>query len=60
MAVLKEEADVVYIQEVVKWTGLNDETLSFYKAIGVDMIHLDIRTGVSTNNPTLSNLFGCV
>jgi D-mannonate dehydratase len=43
----------MYIQEAVKWTDLTDETLSFYRAVGVDMIHLDIRSGVSRIDPAL-------
>jgi mannonate dehydratase len=43
----------MYIQEAVKWTELNDESLSFYKAIGVDMIHLDMRSGVSEIDASL-------
>ncbi len=31
------------IQDLVQWREFNDETLSFYKTIGVDMICLDIR-----------------
>ena len=38
----------MYIQDQVRYTELNDEVLSFYRALGVDMIHLDIRSGVST------------
>jgi mannonate dehydratase len=38
----------MYIQEAVRWSELNDDTLSFYKALGVDMIHLELRGGVST------------
>ena len=37
----------MYIQEAVNWNNLNDEVLSFYRALGVDMIHVDIRSGVS-------------
>lgn len=38
----------MYIQEQVRYTELNDEVLNLYRSIGVDMIHLDIRSGVST------------
>ena len=34
----------MYIQDLVQWGEFNDETLSFYRAIGVDMICLDIRS----------------
>jgi len=37
----------MYIQEAVNWHQLNDDILRFYKALGVDMIHVDIRSGVS-------------
>ena len=37
----------MYIQDQIKWSDFNDEILSFYRAIGVDMIHLDVRAGVS-------------
>jgi mannonate dehydratase len=37
----------MYIQEQVRWADFDDEILSFYKAIGVDTIHLDVRAGVS-------------
>jgi mannonate dehydratase len=44
----------MYIQDVVNWSNFDDELLSFYKAIGVDMIHLDIRSGgVSKADSTL-------
>ncbi len=35
----------MYIQDVVNWSNFDDELLSFYQTIGVDMIHLDIRSG---------------
>ncbi len=35
----------MYLHDVVNWTDFNDETLSFYRAISVDMIQLDLRTG---------------
>ena len=43
----------MYIQEAISWDDFvdptrRDEILSFYRALGVDRIHLDIRTGVST------------
>lgn len=37
----------MYIQDQVRWADFDDEILSFYKAIGVDTIHLDVRAGVS-------------
>ena len=38
----------MYIQDQVRYDALTDDVLNFYRAIGVDMIHLDIRSGVST------------
>lgn len=38
----------MYIQDQIRWADLNGDTLSFYKALGVDMIHLELRGGVST------------
>ena len=35
----------MYLHDVVNWTDFDDETLSFYRAISVDMIQLDLRTG---------------
>ena len=35
----------MYLHDVVNWTDFNDDTLSFYRAISVDMIQLDLRTG---------------
>ncbi len=35
----------MYLHDVVNWTEFDDETLSFYRAISVDMIQLDLRTG---------------
>lgn len=35
----------MYIQDVVKWEDFDDDLLRFYKAISVDMIHLDFRQG---------------
>jgi mannonate dehydratase len=43
----------MYIQDVVSWSNLNDDILSFYKAISVDFIHLDLRSGVSTGDASL-------
>ena len=43
----------MYIQDVVSWSDFNDDLLSFYKAISVDMIHLDLRSGVSQTNTSL-------
>ena len=34
----------MYIQDLIQWKDFNDDTLSFYRAIGVDMICLDIRS----------------
>lgn len=38
----------MHIQDSIPWTHLNDETLSFYRSIGVDLIQVDLRSGVST------------
>lgn len=38
----------MYIQDQIRWDQLDDEILNFYRAIGVDMIHLELRGGVST------------
>ena len=35
----------MYLHDVINWTEFDDETLSFYGAISVDMIQLDLRTG---------------
>lgn len=43
----------MYIQDVIRWTEFNDDILSFYKAISVDMIHLEMRSGVSQVEATL-------
>lgn len=43
----------MYIQETVQWSRLDDEVLAFYKAIGVDMIQVDLRAGVSTVDPAV-------
>jgi len=43
----------MYIQERVNWANLNDDMLSFYKAISVDMIDLEIR-GIHQTNPELN------
>ncbi|MDP6114926.1 MAG: mannonate dehydratase [Planctomycetota bacterium] len=40
------------IQDWLSWTQLDDERLSFYKAIGVDMICLDIRS-MHRDDPSL-------
>ncbi len=37
----------MYIQEAVNLADFNDETLALYRSLGVDMIHLELRTGVS-------------
>jgi len=41
----------LYIQDVVSLSDLNDEILAFYKALGVDMVQVDLRAGVSRINP---------
>ena len=38
----------MYIQDVVRYADLGDEILSTYRALSVDMIHLELRAGVST------------
>ena len=38
----------MYIQDQIRWDQLDEEILGFYRAIGVDMIHLELRGGVST------------
>ena len=43
----------MYIQERVNWANINDDVLSFYKAISVDMIDLEIR-GIHQTNPELN------
>jgi mannonate dehydratase len=43
----------MYIQERVPWENFNDDLLSFYKAISVDMIDLDIRH-IRQTNPELA------
>jgi mannonate dehydratase len=35
----------MYIQEAIRLTQIDDEVLDFYRTVGVDMIHLDIRSG---------------
>ena len=35
------------IQDTVRWADLDEEHLNFYRAIGVDTIHLELRGGVS-------------
>lgn len=35
----------MYLHDVVNWSDFDDDTLSFYRAISVDMIQLDLRTG---------------
>ena len=35
----------MYLHDVVNWSDFDDETLSFYRAISVEMIQLDLRTG---------------
>ena len=35
----------MYLHDVVNWSDFDDQTLSFYRAISVDMIQLDLRTG---------------
>lgn len=36
------------IQDSIKFTNLNDEVLQFFRAIGVDAVQVDLRSGVST------------
>jgi len=43
----------MYIQDQIRWADLNGDTLSFYQALGVDMIHLELRGGVSTTGAGL-------
>ncbi len=43
----------MYIQDQIRWDDLNDPTrgdeiLAFFRAIGVDTIHLELRSGVAT------------
>lgn len=44
----------MYIQDQVRWTELDDEILSFYRAIGVDCIHLELRSGVARADESLA------
>jgi mannonate dehydratase len=37
----------MYIQDQVNWANFNDEILTFYRAIGVDTIHLELRASVA-------------
>jgi mannonate dehydratase len=41
------------IQDAISWSNFNDDWLNFYRAIGVDTIHLDIRAGVSRADSSL-------
>ncbi len=43
----------MYIQDQISWANFDEETLTFYQAIGVDTIHLDVRGGVSKNDASL-------
>jgi len=43
----------MYIQDQIRWADLNGDTLSFYQALGVDMIHLELRGSVSTTGAGL-------
>ncbi len=43
----------MFIQDAVNWTNFDDDVLRFYKAIGVDMIHLDVRSSVSEVDASL-------
>ena len=38
----------MYIHDVMSWNEFDDEMLSFYRAVSVDMIQLDLRTGGKT------------
>jgi hypothetical protein len=49
----------VQILDQVSWANFNDDILSFYKAIGVDLVHFDIRAGGKTST-TASPLGGDV
>ena len=42
----------MYIQDQLNWSELNDETLSFYRALGVDMVCLNIWS-MSREDPSL-------
>lgn len=44
----------MYIQDQVRWTQLDDDILSFYRAIGVDSIHLELRSAVARADDSLA------
>jgi mannonate dehydratase len=44
---------LMYIQDQVGYAQLGDDILSFFRAISVDSIHLELRTGVSQTNLSL-------
>lgn len=41
------------IQDQVNWNNFTDEILTFYSAIGVDTIHLELRASVARADETL-------
>lgn len=47
----------MYIQEALPYAQFDDDILDFYRAISVDSIHLELRSGVSeTKSPLVDNL----
>ena len=40
----------MYIQDLLNWSQFNDENLSFFKAIGIDYLCLDVRSMHKTEN----------
>ncbi len=46
----------MYIQDVVALADLGEELLSFYRAIGVDMIQLELRGGLSQSGSVAQDL----
>ena len=42
----------MYIQDLLSWEQFNDENLSFFNAIGIDRLCLDIR-GMHRVDPSL-------
>ena len=44
---------IMYIQDQVGYAQLGDAILSFFRALSVDSIHLELRTGVSQTNLSL-------
>lgn len=43
----------MYIQDQVRWTELDGDILDFYRAIGVDCIHLELRASVARADESL-------